>query len=159
MRRFHGRNQSPVLPAGCDPSVLARMKSIGRLLLLGLIATLSIGAKPEPTPSVSPPQETIATTDTGTVRKITANHGNLITTLRAADLEALGIEVGHIFTLRIGEKDHDMLYGQRYEDVPVGGWVAVAKDGDLIWIARNGVNAAESVQAKVGTAVRVQPQR
>ncbi len=159
MRRFHGKTHRAVLRAGGVVVVLRVMKSTGCLLLLGLMATLSAEPQPAPTPAVPSNQEAAATTDTGTVRKITANHGNLITTLRASDLAALGIEVGQIFTLRIGEKDHDVLYGQRYEDVPAGGWVAVAKDGDLIWIARNGVNAAESVAAKVGTAVRVRPQR
>lgn len=137
------------------------MKLIGCLLFLCATTMLSAEPQPTPTPAPSPAGDevTAAATDTGTVRKITANHGNLITTLRASDLAALGIELGQIFTLRIGEKDHAMLYGQRYEDVPAGDWVAMAKDGGLIWIARNGASAAESATAKVGTVVRVPAQR
>lgn len=161
MPRFHGKTHPPALRASHSLAVLYGMKLTGCVLFLGVAAMLSAEPATKPAPATPPAEEplTAATTDTGTVRKITANHGNLITTLRASDLAALGIEVGHIFTLRIGEQDHAVLYGQRYEDVPAGGWVAVAKDGDLIWIARNGANAAESAAAKVGTVVRAAPQR
>ncbi|MFH1498009.1 MAG: SAM hydroxide adenosyltransferase [Verrucomicrobiota bacterium] len=122
-----------------------------------MIATSFAEPATDPTPPAPPATEAVATTDTGTVRKITANHGNLITTLRAEDMAALGIEVGQTFTLRIGESEYTARYGRLYEDVPVGEWVAVAKDAELIWIARRGENAAASAKVEVGAEVRVLP--
>ena len=63
--------------------------------------------------------------------------GSLATAFVKADFDKLDIKRGTRFSLTAGEKTVSVLYGNNYNDVPNGDWIAFIQEDGYLRIARN----------------------
>ncbi|MBT8061717.1 MAG: alpha/beta hydrolase, partial [Gammaproteobacteria bacterium] len=93
----------------------------------------------------------------GTIAGVTANHGNIFTSLVPADLEQLGIEPGDHFLLTVGEHTVQVLLGSNYGDVERGEWIGIMRAEGVLMIARNRESACKTLACAMGSTVVISP--
>lgn len=82
-------------------------------------------------------------------------YGNMITNIPATMVEQMGFEPGTRLQITIGGKMVAATLATAYGDVPEGSWLALINAEEVLEIATNLANAAETVGAQAGTGVRL----
>ena len=91
----------------------------------------------------------------GVVSAIGRPWGNLATTILASDLAEVGIEPGDLFRIRIEDHSFEIRYGESFDEVEPGHWIALeAKNGSIL-LARRDTSPLELVSPEPGDPVFV----
>jgi S-adenosylmethionine hydrolase len=83
-------------------------------------------------------------------------YGNMITNIPAMMVEQMRFEPVTRLQVMIGGKMVAPTLATAYGDLPEGSWLALINAEEVLEIARNLANAAETVRAKAGTGVRLE---
>ena len=93
----------------------------------------------------------------GSITGVSANHGNIFTSLVPADFQQLGIGVGDHFLLTINGKSARVLLGSNYGEVSTGQWIGIMRAEGFLMLAQNFVNACETVGCQAGDDLMISP--
>lgn len=89
------------------------------------------------------------------VSDVSAIYGNVWLDAQTADFEAISLEPGLWFELRVGDQRYRAHYGNDFGSVAVGEWVVFPNADGYFWLARNYGNAAEAAGLGVGDVVHL----
>lgn len=87
---------------------------------------------------------------TGAITRIRPLYGNIYTNFVAADLAALGVDLGETFHVTHHDEPIEVTFASAYSDVPLGEWVAFIDPEGHVQISRNYANAAATINANRG---------
>ena len=82
-------------------------------------------------------------------------YGNAFLGFHPDELNEFGIHTGDEFLVEINGKLWKVYYGQTYDDVPIGDWVAFPTANDTIMLVRNHRHAVNTAGISLGDKIRV----
>lgn len=91
----------------------------------------------------------------GKITRIEGEFGNIETTLTQKELDQVGLTSGDSFRLTHKATTTVVTLGTTYADVATGEWIAFINWEKNVRLARNSVNAAESLMAEAGDEITI----
>jgi hypothetical protein len=82
-------------------------------------------------------------------------YGNAFLGFHPDELNDFGIHTGDDFLVEINGKLWKVFYGQSYDDVPIGDWVAFPTASDTIMLVRNHRHAVNTAGISLGDTIRI----
>jgi S-adenosylmethionine hydrolase len=82
-------------------------------------------------------------------------YGNAFLGFHPDELNDFGIHTGDDFLVEINGKLWKVFYGQSYDDVPIGDWVAFPTASDTIMLVRNHRHAVNTAGIRLGDTIRI----
>lgn len=87
------------------------------------------------------------------VLQVTTRYGNVYVNVQPDDFIAAGIRAMNWFEVQVGNRTFRTRYGNYFDSVAVGEWVAFGSADGFTWIGRNNGSAAATAGLKVGDTV------
>ncbi len=89
------------------------------------------------------------------VQQVTERFGNLYLNVQPDDFIAAGIKSLDWFQLKFGDRIYRTRYGNYFDNVATGEWVAFGSADGFTWVGRNNANAAALAGVKAGDTVTI----